>query len=48
MKHNYYTAIIRDFLIGILIGVAMVASIIGASIQHQDRSAALAVMEVTE
>lgn len=45
-RQRHYITIIRDLLIGILIGVAMVASVIGASIQYQDRSVAMATVEV--
>ena len=44
----YHKEIIRDILIGMLCGVAMVTMIIAASIQHADRIEALSAMEVGE
>lgn len=42
------TTIIHEIMIGLLMGMLIVAMIIGASIQHADRVEALAVMEVGE
>ena len=45
---SYHKEIILDILIGLIIGVMMVGTIIGASIQHADRIEDLAVLEVGE
>lgn len=42
----YQKQIIIDILIGLILGMAIVTVIIGASIQHADRIEALAAMEV--